>query len=185
MTLFPRESESVSTIAASVEVLFPGVERSTLLQIIENRFKPTNIYWLLASEKKGAEMQRTISVGGIEFEQAERDGRESEYQISSFFKAWAAYSGILVQLAPSHLQGSLATALSLYTMNVYDLLEKYAWEGVKAYHFQFHRKRVVSGESICHASELQLLDSELVASKCFAHRLRYGAPFPRSGDKIT
>ena len=137
----------------SVEVLFPGVERSTLVQIIENRFKPTNIYRLLASEKERAETQLTISIGGIEFEQAERDGRESEYRINSFFKAWAAYSGILVKLAPSILQGDLATALSIYTMNMYDLLEKYAWEGVKAYHFQFHQKRVASGKSIYHASE--------------------------------
>jgi len=36
--------ESASGIADSVEVLFPGVERATLVQIIENRFKPTNIY---------------------------------------------------------------------------------------------------------------------------------------------
>ena len=109
-----------------MEVLFPGVECSTLVQIIENRFKPTNIYQLLASKKERAETQRTISIGGIEFEQAERDGRESEYRISSFFKAWAAYSGILVKLAPSILQGDLTTALSIYTMNLYDLLEKYA-----------------------------------------------------------
>jgi len=177
--LFPHESESASTITASVEVLFPGVERSTLVQIIENRFKPTNIYRLLASEKERAETQRTISIGGIEFEQAERDGRESEYRISSFFKAWAAYSGILVKLAPSYLQGDLATALSIYTMNLYDLLEKYAWEGVKAYHLQFHRKRVASGKSIYHASAWRLLDSELVASKCFAHPAPRG-PWPQS-----
>jgi len=85
--LFPHESESASTIAASVEVLFPEVERGTLVQIIENRLKPTNIHQLLASEKERAETQPTISIGGIEFEQAERDGRESEYRISSFFKA--------------------------------------------------------------------------------------------------
>ena len=35
LPLFPHESESASTIAASVEVLFLGVERSTLVQIIE------------------------------------------------------------------------------------------------------------------------------------------------------
>jgi len=40
------------------------------------------------------------------------------------------------------LEGELATALSIYTMNLYDLLEKSAWEGVKGYHFQFNRKRV-------------------------------------------
>jgi len=74
-----------------------------------------------------------------------------------------------VKLAPPLLQGDLATALSIYTMNLYDLLEKYAWEGVKAYHFKFHRKRVESGKRIYHASEWRLLDSELVASKCFAH----------------
>jgi len=37
-------TEGVSAIAESVEALFPGVERSTLCQIIENCFKPTNIY---------------------------------------------------------------------------------------------------------------------------------------------
>lgn len=76
----------------------------------------------------------------MEFEQAERDGKESEYRISSFFKVWAAYCGINVKLAPYALQGDLATALSIYTMNLYELLEKYALEGVKAYHFEFHRK---------------------------------------------
>jgi len=113
-----QASESASGITDSVEVLFPGVERATLVQIIENRFKPTNIYRLLASEKDTAEAQRTINIGGIEFEQAERDGRESEYRMSAFFKAWAAYCGILIKLAPLALQGELATALSIYTMNL-------------------------------------------------------------------
>ena len=153
-------------------MLFPGVERCTLVQIIENRFKPTNIYRLLASEKDRAEAQRTISIRGIEFDQTERDGKESEYRMSGFFKAWAAYTGILVQLAPHGLQGELATALSIYTMNLYDLLEKYTWEGVKGYHFQFHRKRVASGRNIYQPAEWRQLDSELVASKCFA----YAAP---------
>jgi len=133
----PQAGESASAMADSVETLFPGVERSTLIQIIENRFKPTNIYRLLASEKERAESQRTNSIGGVDFEQTERDGKESEYRMTSFFKAWAAYCGIMVKLAPHALQGDLATAsaLSIYTMNLYDLLEKYAWEGVKAYHF--------------------------------------------------
>ena len=48
-------SESASGIADSVKVLFPGVERSTLVQIIENRFKSTNIYRLLASKMERAE----------------------------------------------------------------------------------------------------------------------------------
>ena len=84
----------------SVEALFPGVERSTLTQIIENKFKPTNIYRLLETGRDRAESQRTICIGGVEFEQAERDGKEGEYCMSSFFKAWAARSGILVKLAP-------------------------------------------------------------------------------------
>jgi len=75
--LFPHESESASTIRASVQVLFPGVEQGTLVQIIDNRFKPRNIYLFLASEKVRAKRQPMISIGGIVFEQAERDGRES------------------------------------------------------------------------------------------------------------
>ena len=67
--------ESASGIAESVETLFPGVELSMLIQIIENQFKPTNIYRLLATENDRAESQRTISIGGVEFEQAERDGK--------------------------------------------------------------------------------------------------------------
>lgn len=164
--------ESASGIVESVEVLFPGVERGTLTQIIENRFKPTNIYRLLATEKERAEAQRTINIGGIEFAQAERDGKESEYRMSNFFKAWAAYSGILVKLAPYSLQGDLATALLIYTMNLYDLLEKYTWDGVKAYHFQFHRKRVASGKNIYLPQEWRQLDSELIASKCFAYPIQ-------------
>jgi len=168
-TTIQTEGESASGIVHSVETLFPGVERGTLIQIIENRFKPTNIYRLLASEKDRAESNRTINIGGIEFEQTERDGRESEYRMSNFFKAWAAYSGILIKLAPYGLQGELATALCIYTMNLYDLLEKYTWEGVKAYHFQFHRKRVASGKNIYQPTEWSQLDSQLIASKCFAH----------------
>ena len=165
-TYFPAEfpmgqtGESASSTVNSIERLFPGVERSTLTQIVENRYKPTSIYRLLASEKECAEAQYTISIGGVEFEQAEREGKESEYRMSSFFKAWTAYCGILVQLAPHLLQADLATSLSIYKMNLYDLLEKYTWEGVTAYHFQFHRKRVASGKSIYHPAEWRLLDSK-------------------------
>ena len=120
---FQETGESPSNITESVELLFPGVQRSTLVQIIENQFKPTNIYRLLATEKERAESQRTINIGGIEFEQTERDGKKSEYKMSGFFKEWAAYSGILVKLAPQALQGELATALFIYTMNLYDFLE--------------------------------------------------------------
>jgi len=162
-------SESASGIVESVERLFPGVERTTLQQIIENRFKPTNIYRLLASEKERAEIHGTINIGGVEFEQAEREGKECEYRMSIFFKAWAVYSGILIKLAPQGLHGDLATALCIYTMNLYELLEKYTWDRVKSYHFQFHRKRVASGKNIYKPREWQLLDSELVASRCFAH----------------
>ena len=162
-----------------MEELFPGVERSILVQIIENRFKPTNIYRLLATEKERAESQRMINIGGIEFEQTERDGKESEYRISSFFKAWAAYSGILVKLAPYSLQAELTTALFIYTMNLYNLLEKYTWDGVKAYHFQFNRKRVASGKNIFMPQDWRQLDSELIASKCFAN------PVPRTSWNPT
>lgn len=117
-------SEGASGVVKFVEILFLGVERATLVQIIENCFKPTNIYRLLATEKECAESQRVISIGGVEFEQAERDRKESKYRMTSFFKVWAAYSGILVKLAPYGLQGELATALSIYTMNLYELLEK-------------------------------------------------------------
>ena len=76
-TYFPAEflmgqtGVSTSGTVNSIETLFPGVELCTLTQIVENRFKPTNIYRLLASEKERAEAQRTISIGGVEFEQAE------------------------------------------------------------------------------------------------------------------
>ena len=163
----PRES--ASGFADSVEVLLPGVERRILVQIIQNRFKPINIYRLLPSEKARAEEQRTISSGGIEFEQTEKDGKESAYRMGSFFKARAAYCGILVKLALHSLQGDLAIALSIYKINIDELLEKYAWEGVKAYHFQFHRQRVGSGKSIYHTVQWRTLDSELIAAKCFAH----------------
>jgi len=122
----PSTGESVSTTANSVEMLCPEVEHSTLIQIIENHFKPTNICRLLASKKEPAESQRTISIEGVVFQLVERDGKESEYKMSSFFKAWAAYCGIIVKLAPHWLQGDLATALSIYTMNQSDILEKYA-----------------------------------------------------------
>ena len=78
-TAIPAEGESASSTVDLVETLFPRVERSMLVQIIENRFKPTNIYRLLASKKERAEANRTIDIGGIEFEQNERDGKDSDY----------------------------------------------------------------------------------------------------------
>ena len=164
---FVHDGESASATMDSVEMLFPGVERATLVQIIENRFKPTNIYRLLASEKDRAESQRVISIGGVSFEQGEREGKESEYQMGPFFKAWAAYCGILTKLAPMGLQGDLACSLYIYTMNLHDLLERYAWEGVKAYHFQFHRKRIASGKEVYFPDDWRKIDAELIASKCF------------------
>ena len=115
------------------------------------------------------EVQRTINIGGIEFEQSEQDGKECEYRMGNFFKAWAAYSGILVKLAPYALQAELGISLFIYTMTLYNLLEKYTWEGVRSYHFQFHRKRVASGKSIYLSQDWRQIESELIASKCFAY----------------
>ena len=163
----PIHDASASATMESVELLFPGVDRSTLTQIIENRFKPTNIYRLLASEKDRAESQRVISIGGVSFEQGEREGKESEYRVGPFFKAWVAYCGILTKLAPGSLQADLACSLFIYTMNLHDLLEKYSWQGVKGYHFQFHRKRIASGKEIYFPDDWRKLDLELIATKCF------------------
>ena len=107
-----------------------------------------NIYRLLGMEKEHAETHQTINIGGVELEQAQCKGKESEYRMSIFFKTWATYSEILIKLALGGLQGELATDLCIYTANLYDLLEKYTWDGVKSYHFQFHRKRVASGKNI-------------------------------------
>ena len=46
------------------------------------------------------------------------------------------------------LQGDLACSLHIYTMTLHELAERYTWEGVKAYHFQFHRKRIASGKEV-------------------------------------
>lgn len=48
--------------------------------------------------------------------------------MTSFIKAWAAYSGIRTNLAPHSLQGEFTTLLAIYTMNLNDLLEKYSCE---------------------------------------------------------
>jgi len=69
----------------------------------------------------------------------------------------------LVKLAPDAIQGELATALFIYTMNLYDLLEKYIWDGVKEYHVEFHRKPVPSGQSIYLPQDWSQIDSELIA----------------------
>ena len=84
--------ERASRTMEPVEALFPGVERSTLTQIIKKKFKPTHIYRLLATKRDRAKSQRTIGIGRVEFEQAELDSKKGEYCMSSFFKAWAAYS---------------------------------------------------------------------------------------------
>lgn len=57
-------------------------------------------------------------------------------------------------------------------MSLYDLLEKYSWDGVKGYHFQFDQKCVASGKSIYLPQGWRNLDSELTASKCSAHPLQ-------------
>ena len=49
--------------------------------------------------------------------------------MTSFFKAWAVYTGILIKLAPHGLQGELAIGLCIYTMNIYELQEKYTGKG--------------------------------------------------------
>ena len=87
----------------------------------------------------------------------------------NFFKAQAAYPGIPTKLAPYALQGELGISLLIYSMTLCDLLEKYTWEGVRSYHFQFHRKRVASRKSIYLSQDWRQIDSELIASKCIAY----------------
>ena len=41
--------------------------------------------------------------------------------MSGFFKAWAAYSGILVKLAPQALQGELDSLIHLYYESIRSL----------------------------------------------------------------
>ena len=72
-----QASESASGIADSVEIIFLSVERATLLQIIENRFKLTNIYRLLASEKERAEVQRTINIWGTNSSEQNESGKKA------------------------------------------------------------------------------------------------------------
>lgn len=133
-------------------------------------------------------------MGGIEFEQSEGDRKESEYKMSGFFKAWAAYSGILVKLAPQALEGELGTTLFIYTMTLYDLLEKYTWDGVKAYYVQFYRKSVASGKGIYYPREWRHIESKPRASKCFAQphiprqpwvpSQNHPTPFPRRAYEL-
>ena len=89
--------------------------------------------------------------------------------MGSCFKTWAAYCGILVKIALASLQEDLERALSIYKINIYDLLEMYVLEDVKAYHIQFHKKRGAGGKSIYHAREWWALETKLIASKGFAH----------------
>ena len=74
-----QASESALGVIDSVESMFPGVEQATLQQIIKNQFKPTNIYRLLETEKECAERHRIINIAGVEFEQSQREGKESKY----------------------------------------------------------------------------------------------------------
>jgi len=123
--MIPPTDESASGVLDLRETIFLGVEHATLGQIMENKFKRTNIYRLFASQTDRAETHRTMNIGGVEFEQAEPERGESSYRISSFCKAWAVYSAILIKLGPYSLQGDLATSLCIYRMNLYDLLGKY------------------------------------------------------------
>ena len=103
----------------------------------------------------------------MSFEQGERERRESKYRMGLFFKAWAAFCGIPTKLVPVGLQGDFECSLHIYTMTLHELAERYTWEGVKAYHFQFHRKRIPSGKEVYYPDDWRKLDPELIASKCF------------------
>lgn len=86
-----------------------------------------------------------------------------------FFKAWAAYCIILTNLAPAALQCNLACSLHIYIMTLHELAERYAWEGVKSYHFQFNQKWIASGKKVYFPDDWSKLDPELIASKCFLY----------------
>lgn len=70
-SLISNDSESTSHMVDSVETLFPGVEHSILVQIIQTRFKPRKSYCRLACRKERAESHQIINIGGVEFEQPE------------------------------------------------------------------------------------------------------------------
>ena len=117
--------------------------------------------------KDRAESQQVISIGGESFEQGEREGTESEYRVGPFFKAWVASCGILTKLAAGSLQADFTCSLFIYTMTLHDLSKKLSWQGVKGYHFQFHRKRIASGKEIYFPDDCRKLDQEPIATKCF------------------
>lgn len=109
----PGEEKKTPTSAQRrANVACPGLHSSSR-EHRENQGeeKTTNIYRLLASRKDRVESQRIINIGGMPLEQSELDGKESEYRIRYFFKAWATYCGILIKLAPSGLPGKLGSAL--------------------------------------------------------------------------
>jgi len=116
---------------------FLAIAQNPLVQIIKEQFRATNIYWLPANQVEHGETKRKINITGIEYVQTQTDGKENEYLMSSLFKAWAAYSGILMKLAPHGLPRELALLPFIYMINIYHSLEKHSGEGVKSYDFHY------------------------------------------------
>jgi hypothetical protein len=176
--LVPLESSSSETdsLPEPLRNLFAntGVDAKTILDIAHNKFKALNLYRLLSTEREQSDSRgvASLNLDNMRVEQ-QRVWKEHDYRNeASFWRAWELYKAVFVATAPASLQSELATALAIYTANLWGLRSDYTWAGMKAYHFSFHRDMIASNAGRFDPSTWRTLDGNRVFATCVPAYLR-------------
>jgi hypothetical protein len=176
--LVPLESSSSETdsLPEPLRHLFAntGIDAKTILDIAHNRFKALNLYRLLSTEREQSDSRgvASLNLDSMRVEQ-QRVWKEHDYRNeASFWRAWELYKAVFLATAPASLQSELATALAIYTANLWGLRSDYTWAGMKAYHFSFHRDMIASNAGRFDPSTWRTLDGNRVFATCVPAYLR-------------
>jgi hypothetical protein len=176
--LVPLESSSSETdsLPEPLRHLFAntGVDAKTILDIAHNKFKALNLYRLLSTEREQSDSRgvASLNLDSMRVEQ-QRVWKEHDYRNeASFWRAWELYKAVFVATAPASLQSELATALAIYTANLWGLRSDYTWAGMKAYHFSFHQDMIASNAGRFDPSTWRTLDGNRVFATCVPAYLR-------------
>jgi hypothetical protein len=151
-----------------------GIDAKTILDIAHNRFKALNLYRLLSTEREQSDSRgvASLNLDSMRVEQ-QRVWKEHDYRNeASFWRAWELYKAVFVATAPASLQSELATALAIYTANLWGLRSDYTWAGMKAYHFSFHRDMIASNAGRFDPLTWRTLDGNRVFATCVPAYLR-------------
>jgi hypothetical protein len=93
-----------------------------------------NLYRLLSTEREQSDSRGvpSLNLDNMRVEQ-QRVWKEHDYwNEGSFWRACELYKAVFVATAPASLQSELATALAIYTANLWGLRSDYTWAGMKA-----------------------------------------------------